>query len=156
MIKSAKQIIGSLDEISEKTKKELIDCTDKYVVDNVTKKVIVEKKKTEVIATITSTQMKDDSFEINEKITKELDVSFTSSNDICDPEIEKELLDASDKYVIDKATQEAIGNNRASRFGSFVDIEMNVEILMKDIFWLIMVDLISRGTERDTNRWTIS
>src|SRR6185295_5709534 len=34
----------------EKTKKELIDCTDKYVVDNITKKIIVEKKKTAVIA----------------------------------------------------------------------------------------------------------
>ncbi|RHZ75442.1 hypothetical protein Glove_213g124 [Diversispora epigaea] len=105
---------GSFDEISEETKKELIDFTDKYVVDNVTKKVIVEKKKTEAIVTIASTQMKVKygSFEINEKITKELDVTFTSSNDLItsaqiitindelksvDPS--KELLDASDKYT---------------------------------------------------------
>ncbi|RHZ73187.1 hypothetical protein Glove_232g145 [Diversispora epigaea] len=63
---------GSFDEISEETKKELTD-------------FIVEKKKTDVIATqsattsetieiITSTQKKDGSFEINEKIT--------SSNDL--------------------------------------------------------------------------
>ncbi|RHZ88265.1 hypothetical protein Glove_24g57 [Diversispora epigaea] len=75
---------SSLDEINEETKKELIDGTDKYIVDNATKKVIVEKKKNEAIVTITSTQMKDVSFEINEKITKELYVTFTtftSSND---------------------------------------------------------------------------
>ncbi|RHZ51819.1 hypothetical protein Glove_469g43 [Diversispora epigaea] len=75
----------------EKTKKELIDCTEKYVIDNITKKVIVEKEKTTVIAIqsattpetieiVTSTQKKDGSFdEISEKLTKELDV--TSSND---------------------------------------------------------------------------
>ncbi|RHZ51814.1 hypothetical protein Glove_469g27 [Diversispora epigaea] len=72
----------SFDEISEETKKELIDCTDKYVVDNVTEKVMWGKKKTKAIATITSTKIKDGSFEINEKITKELDVTFTSSNDL--------------------------------------------------------------------------
>ncbi|RHZ84596.1 hypothetical protein Glove_79g35 [Diversispora epigaea] len=84
--------------------RKLIDCTDKYVADNNSKKIIMDKKKTAVIAvktpetieSITSTQKdenslnpyrdyhcyskKDGSFEINEKITKELDV--TSSNDL--------------------------------------------------------------------------
>ncbi|RHZ54323.1 hypothetical protein Glove_428g70 [Diversispora epigaea] len=75
----------------EKAKKQLIDCTDKYVVDNIIKKVILEKKKTAVIAiqsattpetieTVTSTQKKDGSFGISEKITEELDV--TSPDDL--------------------------------------------------------------------------
>ncbi|CAG8700397.1 11506_t:CDS:1, partial [Acaulospora colombiana] len=78
--------------------KELLDTTDKYVVDNVTKKVIVEKKKTAIIAiqshttpetveTAISSQKDDGSFEISETITKELDVTspedlITSAQDV--------------------------------------------------------------------------
>ncbi|CAG8785698.1 8948_t:CDS:1, partial [Acaulospora morrowiae] len=66
------------------TEKELLNTTDKYVVDNAAKKVIIEKKKTAMIAIqsatkpetvemATSTQKDDGSFEISETITNELD-----------------------------------------------------------------------------------
>ncbi|RHZ86313.1 hypothetical protein Glove_52g24 [Diversispora epigaea] len=63
---------GSFDEIRKKNNKELIDCTDKYVVGNFLGfRGEKESVTTPVtIETIISIQKKDGSFETNEKITK--------------------------------------------------------------------------------------
>ncbi|RHZ84602.1 hypothetical protein Glove_79g38 [Diversispora epigaea] len=77
--------------------RKLIDRTDKYVTDNNTKKIIMDKKKTAVIATtpetigsITSTQKDENSFDEISKKTK------------------KELIDYPGKYIVDNTTKETI------------------------------------------------
>ncbi|RHZ72850.1 hypothetical protein Glove_236g67 [Diversispora epigaea] len=65
------KVLGIFDNITGGlAKKAAALVLDKYVLDNITKKVIVDKKKTDII----STQNGDSSFEISEKITEELDV----------------------------------------------------------------------------------
>ncbi|CAG8668491.1 16148_t:CDS:2, partial [Cetraspora pellucida] len=72
----------------EDAEKELLDCTDDYVVDNCIKKVIKDKKRNAVITLqesttpekcddIVSNQKNDGSFEVNETICKEIDVPAT-------------------------------------------------------------------------------
>ncbi|CAG8691244.1 9806_t:CDS:2, partial [Cetraspora pellucida] len=163
------------DQIGEPaTEKELLDCTDKYLVDNITKKVEKDHKKKAAIAVIqesvspdkhkgiVSKQKDDGSIEIDDSICKELHapkeeiietirekitnpklklLEFSSSlatainlsyltnvaskykgewidkyNKACDylskqigdVDAEKELLDCTDEYVVDKVTNKVI------------------------------------------------